>query len=63
VRVLEGPFSGRVGTVQELDGKGGARVMLGLLAVRVDVGDLAQFTPGSDRPVLSVSHRKRLPAR
>ena len=58
VRVLDGPFSGKVGMVQELDGKGGARVMLGLLAVWVHVRDLAHCAPGQSRPVLSVSHRK-----
>ena len=63
VRVLEGPFTGKTGVVQELDGKGGARVMLGLLAVRLDVKDLARCVDGRDRPVLSSSHRKRLPAR
>jgi hypothetical protein len=58
VRVLEGPFSGKVGVVQELDSKGGARVMLGLLAVRVDVRDLARCNDGHNRPILSTSHRK-----
>jgi transcription antitermination factor NusG len=71
VRVLDGPFSGKVGVVQELDGRPGAtgaigadgaqvaRVMLGLLAVRVDVRDLARCAEGRARPVLSTSHRKR----
>jgi len=63
VRVLDGPFSGKVGVVQELDGKGGARVMLGLLAVRIDVKDLADCAEGRDRPRLSSSHRKPLPVR
>jgi KOW motif-containing protein len=63
VRVLEGPFSGKVGVVQELDGKGGARVMLGLLAVRVDVSDLARSADRGGRPVLSTSHRKPIPVR
>jgi hypothetical protein len=63
VRVLDGPFSGKVGVVQDLDGKGGARVMLGLLAVRVDVKDLAACADGRDRPRLSSSHRKPLPVR
>jgi hypothetical protein len=63
VRVLEGPFSGKVGVVQELDGKGGARVMLGLLAVRLDVRDLARSAEGRHRPVLSTSHRKPPPVR
>ncbi|MGD0680120.1 MAG: hypothetical protein ABSC94_32460 [Polyangiaceae bacterium] len=63
VRVLEGPFSGKVGVVHELDGKGGARVMLGLLAVRLDVKNLAAEGEGRRRPVLSTSHRKPLPVR
>ncbi|MBV9945407.1 MAG: KOW motif-containing protein [Myxococcales bacterium] len=64
VRVLEGPFAGKVGVVQELDGKGGARVMLGLLAVRIAVEDLARSAGGGrGRPLLSSSHRKPLPVR
>ena len=60
VRVLEGPFSGKVGVVQELDGKGGARVMLGLLAVRLAVKDVVACAEGRVRPLLSSSHRKPL---
>ena len=63
VRVLEGPFSGKVGVVQELDGKGGARVMLGLLAVRLEVKDLVACAEGRERPLLSSSHRRPLPVR
>ncbi len=63
VRVLEGPFSGKVGVVQELDGKGGARVMLGLLAVRLEEKYLTAHVQGLRRPVLTSSHRKPLPAR
>jgi hypothetical protein len=63
VRVLAGPFAGKVGIVQELDGKGGARVMLGLLATSVKVKDLVASVQGKGRPTLSSSHRKRLPAR
>jgi hypothetical protein len=63
VRVLEGPFSGKIGVVQELDGKGGARVMLGLLAVRLEVKNLTTHAQGRYRPVLSSSHRKPLPVR
>ena len=62
VRVLEGAFRGKVGLVQALDGKGGARVMLGLLAVRIDVKDLATVSDGSARPRLASSHR-RMPVR
>ncbi len=63
VQVLKGPFSGKVGVVHELDGKGGARVMLGLLAVRLDVGNLVPVVEGRGRPRLSSSHRKPIPAR
>jgi hypothetical protein len=63
VRVLEGPFAGKVGVVHELDGRGGARVMMGLLAVRIDVANLEVHVEGRRRPVLSTSHRKPVPAR
>jgi hypothetical protein len=63
VRVLEGPFSGKVGVVRELDGKGGARVMLGLLAVRFDMANLAVHDERGRRPVLGTSHRKPVPVR
>jgi hypothetical protein len=63
VKVLKGPFSGKVGVVHELDGKGGARVMLGLLAVRLDVGNLVSAVESRGRPLLSSSHRKPIPAR
>jgi hypothetical protein len=62
VRVLEGPFRGKTGVVQELDGNGGARVMLGLLAVRIEVKDLATASDGNGRPRLASSHR-RMPVR
>jgi transcription antitermination factor NusG len=63
VHVLKGPFAGKVGVVHELDGKGGARVMLGLLAVRLDVSNLVSAVEGRGRPRLSSSHRKPIPAR
>jgi hypothetical protein len=63
VRVLDGPFSGKIGVVHELDGKGGARVMLGLLAVRLEVKNLTTQVQGRYRPVLPSSHRKPLPVR
>ncbi|MGH7272719.1 MAG: hypothetical protein ACREJ3_20005, partial [Polyangiaceae bacterium] len=63
VRVLKGAFSGKLGVVQELDGKGGARVMLGLLALRLDVDNLVPATEGRARPRLSSSHRKPGPVR
>jgi hypothetical protein len=56
VQVLDGPFLGKLGVVQELDGKGGARVMLGLLAAHLEVKDLA--VAAARRPVLGSSHRR-----
>jgi transcription antitermination factor NusG len=56
VRVLAGPFTSKVGVVSELDGRGGARVLFGLLSTRVDVGDLEPAV-GRVRPALAVSHR------
>lgn len=57
VRVLAGPFVNKVGVVQELDGKGRARVRLGLLAATVDLRDLVASTDGA-RPMLASSHRR-----
>jgi hypothetical protein len=61
VQVLSGPFVGREGTVQELDGKGFAKVLLGLLATRVPLSDLVAAGGGKARS-LATSHRK-LPIR
>jgi hypothetical protein len=58
VHVLAGTFQGKVGVVQELDGKGGARVVLGTMSIWVPVGDLTQEASGRDRPPLPSSHRK-----
>jgi hypothetical protein len=66
VRVLAGPFEGKEGVVQELDGKGGARVLLGLLATRLELVDLqpaSRSAPGrhlarGDRPAFGTSHRR-----
>jgi len=63
VRVVDGPFEGKVGVVQGLDAKGGARVMLGLLVVRFALKHLALQAEGRARPVLGSSHRKPVPAR
>ena len=58
----EGPFAGREGIVQELDGRGGARVMFGLLAVHVDIADLRPALSRRDlRLRLGSSHRKWRP--
>lgn len=56
VRVLGGPFAGRVGVISELDGKGGARVTLGLLSARVLLENLGLAAEYS-RPSLKSSHR------
>ncbi len=58
VRVLKGPFADKTGTVSELDGKGGARVMLGLLSTRFDLADLEAVVEGRDRPSIQSSHRR-----
>ena len=56
VRVLGGPFAGRVGVISELDGKGGARVTLGLLSARVLLENLG-LAADYARPSLKSSHR------
>jgi hypothetical protein len=58
VQVLCGPFAGKVGIIVDLDGKGGARVALGLLEARMAVRDLALAEGG--RPKLATSHRRVL---
>jgi len=58
VRALAGPFAGQAGVVQELDGKGGARVLFGLLAARVELRDLVVKGKERGRPLLASSHRK-----
>ena len=63
VRVVDGPFSGKVGVVQGLDAKGGARVMLGLLVVRFALRHLVPEAEKRARPVLGTSHRKPVLAR
>jgi transcription antitermination factor NusG len=58
VRALAGPFAGQTGVVQELDGKGAARVLFGLLTTRVPLRDLKLHDRKRGRPVMSSSHRK-----
>jgi hypothetical protein len=58
VRVLGGPFAGRVGAVTELDGKGGARVTLGPLQAHVALGNLGPAGERQPRPALQSSHRR-----
>lgn len=72
VRIRSGPFEGKEATVEDLDGRGGARVRLGLLATRFEVDELdalehrapsgvAKARPKrvGKRPALGSSHRKR----
>ncbi len=60
VRVRRGPFGDKIGVVSELDGRGGARVLLGLLSTRLDLDELDLVADARDRPALSTSHRKPL---
>ncbi len=60
VRVLSGAFADKVGVIGELDGRGGARVLLGLLSTRLDVADLEPVVEGRERPALQSSHRRPL---
>lgn len=60
VRVLSGPFADKIGVVSDLDGRGGARVLLGLLSTRLDVANLEPVVEGKDRPALQSSHRRPL---
>jgi hypothetical protein len=60
VRVRRGPFADKVGTVSELDGRGAARVMLGLLSSRFDLAELEPIVEGKDRPTFQSSHRRPL---
>ncbi|MBX3232717.1 MAG: hypothetical protein KIT84_43925 [Labilithrix sp.] len=62
VRVLAGPFSNRLGVVEELAPKERARVRLGLLVTTLDLKDLAPAADGS-RPMLASSHRRPRNAR
>jgi hypothetical protein len=57
VCVLSGPFAGKVGVLGELDGRGGARVLLGLLSARIEVAHLETVVE-RERPALQSSHRK-----
>lgn len=73
VRIASGPFEGKEAVVEGLDGKGSARVRLGLLNTRLDVTELlpegrapraaaappAKRSPRGGRPALGSSHRKR----
>jgi len=58
VKVLRGPFAEKIGTVAELDGRGGARVLLGLLSTRIEVTDLLLSPEARERPSMQTSHRR-----
>ncbi len=58
VRVLSGPFAGKVGVIGEVDGRGGARVLLGLLSTRLLTEQLEAVVEAKDRPSIQSSHRK-----
>ncbi len=58
VRVLSGPFADKIGVLGDLDGRGGARVLLGLLSTRIEVTDLALVIEGRERPAIQSSHRR-----
>ncbi|HSN99413.1 MAG TPA: KOW motif-containing protein, partial [Candidatus Nanopelagicales bacterium] len=58
VRVLRGPFEGKLGVIGELDGRGGARVLLGLLSTRLELSELEPASEPRERPALGTSHRK-----
>ncbi|MCC6752301.1 MAG: KOW motif-containing protein [Deltaproteobacteria bacterium] len=42
VRVVRGVFAGKTGTVQEVDGKGSLRVLLGTMVIKLDGEDVAK---------------------
>jgi len=58
VRVLSGPFVGKIGIVAELDTRGNARVMLGLLSTRLLAEQLEAVVDSNERPSLQSCHRK-----
>jgi hypothetical protein len=58
VRVRSGAFVDKIGVVSELDGRGGARVMLGLLSSRFELGELEAVADTRERPSLQSSHRR-----
>jgi hypothetical protein len=42
VRIVRGVFAGKSGVIQEIDAKGGLKVLVGKMAVKVDVEDVAK---------------------
>lgn len=57
VRVMAGPFEGKLGIIEEIDGRGRARVRLGLLAATLDQKDV-MASAKDDRVMLGSSHRR-----
>lgn len=62
VKVLSGPFAGKLGVVSEIDARGGARILLGLLSARVALEELIVVGELPARPPMMSSHRKPMPA-
>ena len=60
VRVRSGPFIDKIGVVGELDSRGGARVLLGLLSTRLELHDLELAVENRERPAMQSSHRRPL---
>ena len=42
VRVIRGMFAGKIGVVQDIDARGGLRLLVGQLAVKVDAEDVVK---------------------
>ena len=60
VRVRSGPFIDKIGVVGELDSRGGARVLLGLLSTRLELHELELAVENRERPAMQSSHRRPL---
>jgi sRNA-binding protein len=60
VRVRSGPFVDKIGVIGELDSRGGARVLLGLLSTRLELHDLELAVESRERPAMQSSHRRPL---
>jgi len=58
VRVRSGPFVDKIGVIGELDSRGGARVLLGLLSTRLELHDLELAVEPRERPAMQSSHRR-----
>ena len=67
IRVVSGPFAGKIGVVGDVDGKGGVRVLLGLLSARlpaewlepvVDTKEAKEAKEAKERPAIQSSHRR-----